>query len=50
MTMKLGLVVKFGTKAGAIFGYLTKDDILIILMILITGLQLLYDYLKDRKD
>ena len=47
--MKLGLVVKIGTRAGAIFGYLTKDDILLILMIIISGLQLLYDYIKNRK-
>lgn len=47
--MKLGMYVKLGSRVGAIFGYLTKDDILLILMIIISGLQLLYDYIKDKK-
>ncbi|GAI18517.1 unnamed protein product, partial [marine sediment metagenome] len=32
------------------FGYLTKQDILLILAILIQVLQLLYDYLKNREE
>lgn len=44
---RIGL--RIAVNSGAVWGYLTKDDILLILMILITGLQLLYDYLKDRK-
>jgi len=39
---------KLGVRAGAVFAYLTKDDILLILMIIISGLQLLYDYIKNR--
>ena len=31
-------------------GVLTKEDILLILAILIQGLSLLYDYLKNRKE
>jgi len=37
-------------KIGAFTGYkITKDDMLLIIAISITVLQLVYDYLKNRK-
>jgi len=47
--MRMGMALKLGTRVVAVGAYLTKDDILIILMIIISGLQLLYDYIKDRR-
>lgn len=43
-------ISRLGSVAMGVWGYLTKDDILLILSILITGLSLLYDYLKNRKE
>ena len=48
--MKFGRVMHFMSGIFAGYGYLTKQDILLILAILIQGLQLLYDYLKNQKD
>jgi len=48
--MRLARITSFTAGIFAGFGYLTKQDILLILAILIQGLQLLYDYLKDRKE
>lgn len=48
--MKFGRVMHFTSGIFAGWGYLTKQDILLILAILIQGLQLLYDYLKDREE
>ena len=45
----IGKIIKYAARAAGIWGYLTKDDILMILMILITGLQIVYDYIKNRK-
>lgn len=42
-------ILRMGPRVGAVLGYLSKEDILLILSILIMGLQLLYDYLKDRE-
>ncbi|GAI05786.1 unnamed protein product, partial [marine sediment metagenome] len=46
--MRLSTTVKLLSRSAAVIGYLTKEDILLILSILIMSLQLLYDYLKDR--
>lgn len=43
-------ISRLGSVATAVWGYLTKEDILLILSILITSLSLLYDYLKNRKE
>ncbi|GAI30988.1 unnamed protein product [marine sediment metagenome] len=48
--MKFGRVMHFISGMSAGIGYLTKQDILLILAILIQGLQLLYDYLENRES
>jgi len=48
--MRLARATNFIAGIFAGIGYLTREDILLILAILISGLQLLYDYLQNRKD
>ncbi len=47
--MRIARATSFISGVFAGFGYLTKQDILLILAILIQGLQLLYDYIQNRK-
>ena len=47
--MRLARLTSFTSGVCAGLGYLSKQDILLILAILIQGLQLLYDYLQNRK-